>query len=100
MIAFDERDGSIAATAMIARGDADDAAEVAVLVRSDLKNHGIGWDMLRKACDYARSHGYKLAECVESSSNRGALALEREQGFAPRAHERDAELTILTKSRS
>jgi hypothetical protein len=54
--------------------------------------------MLRKACDYARTKGYKLAECVESSSNRRAIALEREQGFAARAHEGDAQLTILTKS--
>lgn len=98
LIAFDTRDGSIAATAMIARGDAEDAAEVAVLVRSDLKDHGIGWEMLREACDYARTKGYKLAECVESSSNRRAIALEREQGFAARAHQGDAQLTILTKS--
>jgi acetyltransferase len=98
LIAFDPGDGSVAATAMIARGDADDVAEVAVLVRSDLKNQGIGWEMLRNACDYARAKGYKLAKCVESSSNRRAIALEHEQGFAARAHEGDAQFTILTKS--
>lgn len=98
LVAFDPGDDSVAATAMIARGDGDDVAEVAVLVRSDLKSQGIGWEMLRNACDYARAKGYKLAECVESSSNRRAIALEREQGFSARVHEDDAQLTILTKS--
>ena len=80
-----ERDGSIAATAMIARGDFGESAEIVVLVKSDLKNHGVGWEMLRKACDYARTKGYKLAECVGSSSNRRAIALEQERGFVARA---------------
>jgi len=97
LIAFDTRDGSIAATAMIAEGHAPDCAEIAVLVRSDLKEHGVGWAMLLEACDYAREKGYRSAECVESSSNDRAIALEREQGFVGRLHPDDAELTILTK---
>lgn len=97
LIAFDATDGSIAATAMIARGNTDDAAEIAVLVRSDLKAQGIGWEMLRKACDYARTRGYGRAECVESSSNHRAIALETEQGFTTRLHPDDAQLTILAK---
>lgn len=97
LVAFDSSDGSIAASAMIAPGDAQNRAEIAVLVRSDLKDRGIGWRMLEEACAYARSHGYKSAECVESSDNRRAIALEREQGFASRLHPDDARLTILTK---
>ena len=98
LIAFDARDGSIVATAMIAEGHAPDCAEIAVLVRSDLKGHGIGWAMLVEACGYANAQGYRSAECVESSSNGRAIALEREQGFVARLHPDDAELTILTKS--
>lgn len=98
VIAFDCRDGSIAATALIAEGHARDCAEVAVLVRSDLKDHGIGWAMLLEACAHARAKGYRSAECVESSCNDRAIALEREQGFVAQLHPDDAELTILTKS--
>ena len=68
-----------------------------VLVRSDLKGRGVGWTMLEKACGYARDHGYERAECVESSENQRAIALEREQGYVARLHSDDAELTILTK---
>jgi acetyltransferase len=98
LIAFDARDGSIAATAMIAEGDAPDCAEIAVLVRSDLKGNGIGWAMLLEACDYAREKGYRSVECVESSSNERAIELEREQGFVGHLHPDDAELTILKKA--
>lgn len=97
LIAFDASDGSIAATAMIAAGETSDIAEIAVLVRSDLKGRGIGWEMLRQACDYARARGFRSAECVESSSNETAIALEREQGFTSRLHPDSAELTIVTR---
>lgn len=98
LIAFDRRDGSIAATAMIAEGHCAGCAEIAVLVRSDLQAHGIGWAMLLEACDYARTRGYSSVECVESSSNGRAISLEREQGFSARLHPDDAQLTILTKT--
>lgn len=97
LIAFDAGDGSIAATAMIATGHSPEVAEVAVLVRSDLKDHGIGWEMLAQACDYARARGYGSAECVESSSNDRAIMLEREQGFVARLHPEDAQITVLTR---
>lgn len=98
LIAFDKRDGAIAATAMIAEGHSPEFAEIAVLVRSDLKEQGIGWSMLEKASNYARARGYKRAECVESSANQRAIALEQEQGFTARFDPQDAEITILTKS--
>ena len=98
LIAFDGADGTIAATAMIADGESRATAEVAVLVRSDLKDRGIGWEMLRQACEYARARGYGRVECVESSSNNKAIALEREQGFASRLHPDSAELTIVARN--
>lgn len=98
LLAFDHGDGSVVATAMIARGDAPDQAEIAILVRSDLKGRGIGWDMLNEACRYARAKGYREAECIESSSNERAIALEREQGFSSRAHPQDPRTTILVKN--
>lgn len=97
LIAFDARDGSIAATAMVAEGHAAEWAEISVLVRSDLKGQGVGWAMLTQASKTARSRGYHYAECVESSVNARAIQLEREQGFTDRLHPDDAELTILTK---
>src|SRR5579864_7727393 len=97
LIAFDARDSSIVATAMIAEGESQGVAEIAVLVRSDLKARGIGWEMLGQACDYARARGFGRAECVESSANEPAISLEREQGFTARIFPGSAELTILTR---
>lgn len=97
LIAFDARDGSIAATAMIAEGSMPGIAEIAVLVRSDLKGHGVGWEMLEQGCDYARARGFVGVECVEASSNQTAIGLEREQGFTSKLHPLDAQLTILTR---
>ena len=97
LIAFDGCNGSIVATAMIAEGELEGDAEVAVLVRSDLKGRGIGWELLRQACDYARARGFRRVECVESSANNLAITLEREQGFTSHLHPGSAELTILEK---
>lgn len=98
LIAFDARDGSIAATAMIAQGSSGEMAEAAVLVRSDLKHLGIGWTMLKEACEYARERGYQRIECIESSSNLEAISLEREQGFTAAIRPGNAEITIVTKN--
>ena len=97
LIAFDQQDGSITATAMIAQGSAPDRAEIAILVRSDLKGHGIGWEMLNQACEYARDRGYRHLDCIESSSNQRTISLEREQGFTSRLHPGETELMVLTK---
>ena len=97
LVAFDARDGSIVAAAMIADGSSPGCAEIAVLVRSDLKGRGIGWEMLKEACTYARARGFRRAECVESSSNQAAISLEREQGFVSTLHPIDAQLTVLSR---
>jgi GNAT superfamily N-acetyltransferase len=98
LIAFDAHDDSIVATAMIAKGEAPDLAEVAILVRSDLKKLGIGWEMLRQASDYAKARGYRRIECIESSSNEAAMTLEREQGFQASLSPGNSEVTILTRN--
>lgn len=98
LVAFDASNGSIAASAMVAEGEEGDTAEIAVLVRSDLRGHGIGWKMLEEACGYARARGYRVAQCVESAGNLRAIEIEREQGFVARPYEGNADTTILTKN--
>lgn len=97
LLAFDASSGRIVASAMIAQADVSSAAEIAVLVRSDLQGHGIGWKMLQEACAYAQARGYGVAQCIESASNLKAIELEREQGFEAQPCPGSAELTILTK---
>jgi acetyltransferase len=98
LLAFDARDGRLAATAMIAADDKMEDAEVAVMVRPDLKGHGAGWSMLAHSCDYAKARGFRKIYSVELCDNRSAITLEEEMGFKARPCPDDMSLTVLTKS--
>ena len=97
LLAFDEKDGSLVATVMIAADEDLKRAEVAIAVRSDVKGAGIGWTMLHHACDYAAARGIRRIESIESSENRPAISLERQMGFEARPYEGDATLTLVAK---
>jgi acetyltransferase len=96
LLAFDEKNRDLVATAMIA-ADADlERAEVAVAVRSDRKDEGIGWTMLRHVGEYAAARGIRRIESVESSQNSRAILLERQMGFEAKTYPDDANLTLVT----
>jgi acetyltransferase len=98
LLAFDSRDGTLAATAMIAADDRMEDAEVAIMVRSDLKGQGAGWTMLAHSCDYAKERGYKKIHSIELAENRSAIALELEMGFVTKPCPGDATLAMLSKT--
>ena len=98
LLAFDVRDGRLAATAMIAADERLEDAEVAILVRSDLKGRGAGWALLDQACDYARARGFKRVHSVELADNHLAITLAEEMGFNARPCTGDVSLTVLTKT--
>lgn len=90
-------DGTLAATALVARDDAGDRAEVAVVVRADCKGKGIGWTMLDHVAAYARAKGVTTLEAVESRQNQKALAVERDSGFSFKPYEDDSTLVVVTR---
>jgi GNAT superfamily N-acetyltransferase len=97
LLAFDD-EGQLVASAMITTSDKDkEDAEVAITVRSDLKEHGIGWTMLERATDYARSRGFKRLHSVQQSDDRAAIALQEEMGFRSQPGLDDMSVTILSK---
>lgn len=96
LLAFGE-DGQLAATATIAADDRMEDAEVAVMVRPDLKGRGAGWSMLAHSCDYAKQRGLKRIHSVELGDNRSAISLEKEMGFKASPCPGDATLTMLSK---
>jgi acetyltransferase len=98
LLAFDARDGRLAATAMIAADDKMEDAEVAVMVRPDLKGRGAGWSMLAHSCDYATERGFRKIHSVELADNRSAIALEKEMGFVASSCPGDPTLTMLSKT--
>jgi RimJ/RimL family protein N-acetyltransferase len=61
-IALDETTGEM--LGVVRLHDTDDGAsgEYAVLVRSDLKTHGLGWQLMLMIIDYARAKGLRSIE--------------------------------------
>lgn len=56
-------------------------AEYAILVRSDMKGHGIGWALMAELIDYARDEGLRELHGEVLTCNDGMLQMCRELGF-------------------
>jgi acetyltransferase len=97
-LAFDRVTGSLLASAMLAVEDDLEHAEVAIVIRSDFKERGIGWSLLEHAGQRAAVIGVKTLQAIESQENRSAIRVERDMGFSSRPYPGDSTLTILEKS--
>src|SRR3546814_3818607 len=62
-------EGGLGGSAMIAIEPAGERAEVAIAVRADYKHQGVGWTLLNRAADYAKTRGCRTLEAVESRLN-------------------------------
>ena len=69
--------------------------EYAVLVRSDLKGHGLGWLLMQQIIDYARAEGLRMIEGQVLRENTTMIAMCRELGFELGADVREAELVVV-----
>ena len=56
-------------------------AEYAILVRSDLKGHGLGWLLMKTIIEYARAEGIRRIEGQVLRDNATMLAMCAELGF-------------------
>ncbi len=72
--------GDVAGVARLAADPDNQRAEFAVLVRSDLKGHGVGTYMMRRLADYARGRGIAELWGDVLPENKAMLTLCREQG--------------------
>jgi len=84
-------------TAMLAADAALQRAEVAVSLRADHKNMGIGWALLDHLANYARQRGIQRIESLEDRENRQALAIEAEMGFKAEPFLDDPTLVLVSK---
>ncbi|WP_256754760.1 bifunctional acetate--CoA ligase family protein/GNAT family N-acetyltransferase [Mesorhizobium sp. Mes31] len=84
-MAFVALEASTGALAGISRLSCDPdhvSAEYALLVRTDLQGHGLGWELLRQIVDYAKADGIGRIEGIVLSENAKMLAMCREFGFS------------------
>jgi acetyltransferase len=94
-IAIDLPGDRVIASAMLAADAQMKTAEVAISIDSEYKNRGIGWVLLEHIARYARAHGVKTLQSIESRENHAAIELEREMGFTARPFPDDSTLMIV-----
>lgn len=80
-VALDGEDGLLCGVARLSSDPDHEAAEYALLIRSDLQGRGLGWAMLNRLIEYARADGLKRIEGVILNENVTMLAMCREFGF-------------------
>jgi GNAT superfamily N-acetyltransferase len=100
-IALDEASGAMLGVARLHQIDAKDrdekdrdekntgeknSGEYAVIVRSDLKSHGLGWHLMQTLIDYARKRGLQSIQGRVMRDNAAMLEMCEQLGFAIRSN--------------
>ncbi len=80
-IALDEATGVMLGVARLHDNAGMAAGEYAILIRSDLKSHGLGWQLMQLIIAYARAKGLRAIEGQVLHENEPMLHMCRELGF-------------------
>jgi acetyltransferase len=80
-IALDEPTGDMLGVARLHQTVPNETGEYAVIVRSDLKSHGLGWHLMQTLIDYARKRGLRVIQGQVMHDNEPMLDMCAELGF-------------------
>jgi acetyltransferase len=80
-VALDEASGQLLGVVRLHRDPDRPEGEFAVLVRSALKGHGLGWLLMHRIVDYARANGFRRIHGEVLAENGAMLAMCAELGF-------------------
>ena len=80
-LALEESSGKLMGVVRLHANADYDSGEFAVLVRSDLKGHGLGWLLMQIIIEYARSEGIQTVQGQILRENVTMLTMCRELGF-------------------
>ena len=89
-VALDAASGAMLGVARLHNMAANGSGEYAIVVRSDLKNHGLGWQLMQLTIDYARARGLRTIEGKVLYENTTMLKMCRELGFMIEGDPNDA----------
>ncbi|HEX2555494.1 MAG TPA: bifunctional acetate--CoA ligase family protein/GNAT family N-acetyltransferase [Microvirga sp.] len=98
-IAFVALDAETGAMMGVVRLHADanlETGEYAILMRSDLKGLGLGWELMRLMIEWARAEGIDVVEGQVLRENTVMLDMCRRLGFAIRGDPDDRDIQIVT----
>jgi acetyltransferase len=81
-IALDERAGEMLGVARLhAHVDRPAVGEYAIIVRSDLKGRGLGWQLMQTIIEFARAKGFRAIDGQVLHENKGMLDMCAALGF-------------------
>ncbi len=96
LVAIDPKNGDMLGAVRL-HADADyNRGEYGILIRSDLKGHGIGWKLMQIMIEYARWQGLNLVEGQVLRENTTMLAMCQSLGFKVKADPDDATIMNVT----
>jgi acetyltransferase len=95
-VAFDETSGDILGVVRLHSNPAGDSGEYAILLRSDLKGHGLGWALMQMIIEYGKSEGLTQITGQILQENSVMLKMCRELGFEVKTNPEDRGLCDVT----
>ena len=99
-IALDEATGAMLGVVRLHATADYDSGEYAILVRSDLKGHGLGWSLMQLIIEYARSEGIRSIKGQVLHENMMMLDMCRNLGFHIASDPQEPSSAIVTLSLS
>jgi acetyltransferase len=97
-IAIEEASGQMLGVVRIHTDSEYRTAEYAILVRSDLKGHGLGWLLMELMIEYARAEGLQSIRGQVLQENRTMLQMCRQLGFHIAPDPDESSIVIVTLS--
>jgi acetyltransferase len=97
-IAIEEATGQMLGVVRVHADSDYRTAEYAILVRSDLKGHGLGWLLMELMIEYARAEGLQSIRGQVLQENRTMLQMCRQLGFAISPDPEESSIVIVTLS--
>jgi acetyltransferase len=97
-IALEPSSGKLLGVVRLHANATYDSGEYAILVRSDLKGHGLGWLLMQTMIEYARSEGLREIDGQVLRDNTTMIAMCRELGFSVQSDPDDASICMVKLS--
>jgi acetyltransferase len=94
-IAIDEATGQMLGVVRIYADPDFASAEYAIVVRSDLKGHGLGWLLMELIIEYARAEGFGSVHGQVLRENTTMLEMCRKLGFQIASDPLDASIVVV-----
>ncbi|MGT2466228.1 GNAT family N-acetyltransferase [Mesorhizobium atlanticum] len=95
-VALEKDTGALAGIGRLSCDPDHRSGEYALLVRSDLQGHGLGWDLLKQVIDYAKAERIGRIEGTILNENRKMLTMCLEFGFSVAHHPSEPGLSLAT----